>query len=222
MNAPLLWRFVLAHVVADFPLQPDALIQAKRKFAGVVFHAALFGIALAMVMGRYLEVTAVVFAVVGLTVFHGLVDWAKSLITKKLGRESIYYFLGDQALHLASLFVVAYLLRFRVIMPVPAYPPLAIGIVAVWAVPIIVELARSEFAGEELEPHSALGAKRGKLGMLERAGFFAAGLGFGWFLFCLLVAVPRIIGWLKGKKVRLIPVSWALAFGLGLAARFTI
>ncbi len=222
MNSALLWRLLLAHVVADFPLQPDALIAAKRKAGGLVLHTGIFAIAAAIATKDYLDASPIITALAAITVIHGLTDWGKVTIVKLLKRDSLWLFLGDQAIHTGSIIIIAYILRFRTVEPVQIYPPLTIGIIAIWTVPIIIELMRSELSKKYLEPYSKLGKTFGKLGMLERAGLFIAGFQTGWFLLCCIITIPRIIGWFKGKKVGLVPISWALAIALGLIGRIIV
>ncbi len=223
MNASLFWRLLLAHVIADFPLQPDYLIAAKRKAGGLIIHAALFGVAAVIVcrqyLGRYYELPI---ALAGLTLFHGLLDWAKSAVTKKMGKDTLSLFIADQMLHIGSLLLVAWILRFRPVVFAPAYLPITLGVLAVWTVPIVLKLGIAEFSGRSIKPHTAMGASKNKLGMLERLGLFVAGLAQGWFFFAALVIIPRIVYWAKGNKTGTTPIGWVLAFGIGILASVII
>jgi hypothetical protein len=223
VNASLLWRLLLAHVIADFPLQPDYLIAAKRKAGGLIIHAVLFGLTATVMcrqyIGRFYELPMVL---AGLTVFHGLLDWGKSALTRKIGRDTLSLFLADQMLHISSLIFAAYLLRFRPMIYEPANLPIALGVLAVWAVPIFVNLGHAEFTGVDVLPNTGMGASKNKLGMLERLGLFVAGVAQGWFLLAGLMIVPRIVFWAKGNKPGHTPINWALALGLGLIASVTM
>ena len=223
MNGPLLWRLLLAHFAADFALQPDALIIAKRRVWGVAIHAAIVWVALAITLRDYIGSRTILIAMGALTIFHFAVDVGKTQLQKRAGRESLWLFLGDQGLHIASMFLIAYLLRFRVIRIMPAALPLTLAIVAIWGGPILFELIRAEATGRHLAAGATLGARRGRLlSLVEGSVLFAIGLQFGWFLFGLVVLVPRIVGWFKGRAVGIVPYCWGFAFGLGLVARFII
>ncbi len=222
MNSPLFWRILLAHVAADFALQPDALILAKRKVWGVAIHAGIFGAAMAVTLREYLGSRTVLFVIVGLTAFHFAVDCGKSYIQRLSGRESFFVFLGDQALHIGSIVLVSVLLRFRVITVQPAFLPLSLAIIAVWGGSIIFETIKAEVTGEYLRPFTGLGSGRGKLAMVENAVLFAIGLQFGWFLLGLIFLIPRAVGWFRGKELGVVPFCWALAFSLGLISRFVV
>ena len=221
MNFPLLWRLVLAHVAADFPLQPDALIRAKRRGWGIPLHAAIFGVAAAMTLGEFAGKRIVIYSLVALTLYHGLVDWGKMELQKKLGRDSVWLFLGDQALHLASLAAVAFVFRLYRVAPAPAYLPLTLAIVAVWAVPIFVELVREELAKPGKFSRRPLGDRISKLGMVECTFLFGGTFQGGWFYLAFLILIPRLVLVLNGKKVGPQPVNWMLAVALGFTARLT-
>jgi hypothetical protein len=213
---------MLAHVAADFAFQPDALIIAKRKVWGIAIHVGIFAAAMTVTLRDYLESRTVVIAVCSLVLFHFGVDLAKSHLQKKIGRESLWLFTGDQMLHIASLLVVSHILRFRVIDYMPAYGPLALAIVAVWGGPVIFEIVKAEVTGSYLKPNVILGQKRGYLSLMEGGVLFTIGLQFGWFIFGLLILVPRIVGWFKGREIGIAPYCWGFAFVLGLIARFIL
>lgn len=222
MNSPLFWRIFLAHVAADFALQPDALILAKRKVWGIAVHAGIFGATMAVTLRDYLDSQTILIAIVALCVFHFAVDLAKGRLQSFMNRDSLWVFLGDQTLHLGSIFLVSYLLRFRVIQEQPAFLPLSLAIIAVWGGAIVFETFRAEIRGKHLGPFSALGSRQGHLAMVENAALFAIGLQFGWFILGLLILLPRIAGWFNGKKLGIVPYCWILAFSLGLVSRAVV
>lgn len=209
-------------MAADFALQPDALIKAKRKVWGIVIHACIFALAMAITMRDYLDSRSILIALLSLAVFHFAVDLGKKKLQQLMGRESLWLLLGDQALHVASVLLVSYIFRFRVITDQSAFAPLSLAIIAVWAGVIIFETAKAEITGSYLKPFSTLGSQRGNLTLVESGVLFAIGLQTGWFLLGLLVLIPRIVGWFKGKKVGVIPYCWAFAFILGIISRFMV
>jgi len=219
MNASLLWRLLLAHVVADFPLQPDALIAAKRKPVGLIIHAAFFCVSATMLTWPYIgKYYGLPLAIVGLTIFHGLVDWGKSAITKRYDRDTMSLFIADQLLHVISLFLVAYIFRFRPMRFISLYRPLTLGILAIWATPIVVNLGKSELTGKIILSDVSIGASHDKMGMLERLGLFTAGVAQGWFFLAALIIIPRVVYWFRGKEIGTTPILWTIALGLGFVA----
>ncbi|RGP37872.1 DUF3307 domain-containing protein [Pseudotabrizicola alkalilacus] len=105
--AETLALLLLAHVLADFVLQPDRMAQAK---AGghpgwMLAHIGIVGGITALVLGVQTPQAAAVVA--GLTGVHLLVDAAKVAIGARL--SAITAFLADQAAHLLTLLMVAML-----------------------------------------------------------------------------------------------------------------
>lgn len=99
----------LAHLAADFLLQPNWLVQWKEKrVAGVVMHAAIHGlIMLIMLLPLRLDVFVTV-AIVAL--LHGLIDQAKIAYQKK-HKSFGEAFLLDQFAHLVVLVAAIFLMR---------------------------------------------------------------------------------------------------------------
>lgn len=101
----MIWNLVLAHLLADFPLQPMWLVRSKERTWGLVVHAAVhFLTTLLMVGAARVTVWPQVLA---LAVFHFTVDVVKYRlgITRPL-MVAISYFV-DQAVHISSLVVIA-------------------------------------------------------------------------------------------------------------------
>lgn len=100
MQETLLSLFA-AHLVADFLLQPDALIRNKKRPAFFAAHIALVAATAALFLGgMHLRLLA------ALAVSHALADAIKTYACK----DTLRAFLLDQIFHLA--FIVALALRF--------------------------------------------------------------------------------------------------------------
>jgi hypothetical protein len=95
---------VLAHLVADFMLQPYALVQLKRKPVGMAIHtgvhAALTAIVAIPLLPRWW------FGLLVLVVSHYLIDRTKIEAGSADGPASLGAFLLDQAAHLGVLALV--------------------------------------------------------------------------------------------------------------------
>lgn len=185
-------------------------------------HAGIFGLASVIALGKYVNQRPIWIAVVSLTVFHGIVDYSKCTVTRKMGKEKLWLFLLDQLIHVLSIAVVAYIFRLRAVEPTPGYGPVSFAVIAVWALPIVVVLAGSDLCKSKFDSITAMAASRSKLGMIERAGLFMAFFAMGWFWFGAVVIIPRIVGWIRGKKIGITPVMWLLSIGLGLLAKLMI
>lgn len=94
---------LLAHVLADFVLQSDAMVAGKDRLRTGAAHVAIvFLVTLAAVAGPSVTALAAALAV---TVAHGVIDRIK-----RLYGDDLAAFLIDQAAHLAVLGAVAALL----------------------------------------------------------------------------------------------------------------
>lgn len=99
----------LAHLVADFLLQPKWLVVWKEKNRrGVVIHALLHALVMVVVMvPRRLDVIALIVAI---ALTHGLIDSIKIRYQKNVGNfEGL--FLADQLAHLAVLVGASWLVN---------------------------------------------------------------------------------------------------------------
>lgn len=102
-----LW-FLLLHVVADFYLQTDELAKKKRESdAGWLIHGLIYGAVMLISLVVFPQLS-MVFTVVALTSLHALIDRLKPVLEKRLARSA---FLADQALHLTTLLLGAWLIR---------------------------------------------------------------------------------------------------------------
>ncbi len=106
---------LLAHLLADFPLQSDAIALGKKshKFA-YVKHGAIHLITLLVLLQLFTDVslwtTRTLLLVLLYVVLHIAIDTAKNwLVNRRTGRDSIMFFLIDQALHVAAVMALAWL-----------------------------------------------------------------------------------------------------------------
>lgn len=98
-------KLLLAHLLADFLLQPNSWIidkeNKKLKSKFLYFHVLLHGTLAATLVG---EIAFIPFAV-GLALIHGSIDCLKLYFQKKKTKR--IWFLSDQLMHLVSLIVIA-------------------------------------------------------------------------------------------------------------------
>lgn len=104
----------LAHLVADFLLQPKWLVDFKQKDRrGIVLHSGIhLLVMIAFLAPRRLEVFAIVIAV---ALFHGLIDSIKIRFQKNKKSFDLF-FLADQLAHLAVIVGASFLLP-----PIPVF-----------------------------------------------------------------------------------------------------
>lgn len=101
-------RLLLAHFVADFPLQVTRIYEAKtRSLRGQVLHAAMHGAMFTIFLFPFLRWPITWFLICILSLAHFPVDWLKVSITKRWPNlDNVYTFLMDQALHILTLALV--------------------------------------------------------------------------------------------------------------------
>lgn len=98
---------ILAHLIADFLLQPIKLVRWKMKSVkGIIVHTGIHAIISMILLIPYLNAkTALI--IIGLGICHGLIDRVKinaSLKSDKLAR----YFIIDQILHLITILAAGF------------------------------------------------------------------------------------------------------------------
>lgn len=218
---------MLAHLIADFVLQPYELVELKRRPVGLVIHSAIHAAITAVLVAPFLPAWPMVIAV--LAVVHYLIDRWKVAASPSRGPASLVFFLGDQFLHLAvlGLAVTAGGLSLRQDV---TYRSLALTGMLYYAVPYIA----ATFAGAILlyQVAAAFGTRgdpvQWLLPGLRVEGLVARGLALSLVLFAapalwVLGAVPFVV---RAVADRQQPGPWleaatgyGLALGLGLLFR---
>ncbi len=124
---------ISAHFIADFLLQPDGLVQLKKRPPYLFFHGAVHALTAYLALQNWLawQVPLIVFLV------HISIDYIKQ--AKTGGDESAKVFLIDQAAHIASLIILVLILQnfslnldfagqgYEVIITIAAFSVVVIG-----------------------------------------------------------------------------------------------
>ncbi|HEY4666744.1 MAG TPA: DUF3307 domain-containing protein [Anaerolineales bacterium] len=189
----MFWQLLLAHFLADFPLQPMWLVRSKRFFWGLAVHGTVHFLTLLLVVGSARRVIWP--QLLGLALIHFAIDGLKySLGTRRPSWVTAPYFI-DQGVHFLSVLLVArWIESLGPELPLAITPALAIiasAYVVVTHVWFVTEktLAHAE-TGYRSEVENSLWPR-----MLARAAFLSG-------LLVLLVgrAVPLLA---LGTTVRL-------------------
>jgi hypothetical protein len=101
--------FLVAHLVADFVLQPYWLIQRKRRWSGLLIHGGIVlacMLALAWIAPGWLALWP---AMLAITAIHIASDWWKVHHGDALFPHPIHGFLVDQCIHLMTIIGVLYM-----------------------------------------------------------------------------------------------------------------
>ena len=102
----LFLRLILAHFLADFPLQPDLIYKFKlRSFWGQALHAAIFTICSIVLCWPFLRIKALWILIAFLGTSHLLIDYLK-IRYFNTEKYRVRTFLADQTLHVAAIGVI--------------------------------------------------------------------------------------------------------------------
>jgi Protein of unknown function (DUF3307) len=99
----MFYLFLLAHLVADFILQPYWLVVRKRRWDGLLLHGAIvLTCMLALPLADYAALTLWP-AMLGITAVHVVADWWKVRFGGRIPGPPIGPFMLDQAIHVTTL-----------------------------------------------------------------------------------------------------------------------
>ncbi len=168
------WLYLfLAHLIADFMLQPYELVRLKRRPVGLTIHSLIHALIMILLAAPVLPRSGVIIPVV--IVAHYFVDRLKVVYGPERGFLSLVAFLSDQAVHmliLAGAVLAAGLPLNRLVF----YRSAALTGILYYAVPYVA----ATFAGAILlyqftvafetrdDPEELLQPRRRVGGMLER------------------------------------------------------
>jgi hypothetical protein len=101
----MFWHLFLAHLIGDYPLQSDWLVENKRNLWGLSLHVGIHLAVTLLILG---SASAEVWPKVLLLIFvHFLLDLAKSSLLSKWPKHVGLQYVMDQVLHIVSIFLVA-------------------------------------------------------------------------------------------------------------------
>ncbi|MEL7002406.1 MAG: DUF3307 domain-containing protein [Bacteroidota bacterium] len=101
----VLFRLVIAHLLADFVFQTDKIVKGKQK--GIksryfFLHIIIVGVLTYLCLGHWNNW----WAPLSIMLIHGAIDWGKI----KLKTDNTWVYLGDQLLHLLTLIIFWHLI----------------------------------------------------------------------------------------------------------------
>jgi hypothetical protein len=105
----LFYRLLLAHIVADFPLQTNQIFKIKNNTQwGVLFHTLIVLIFSILFTFPYLEDPKVIIILLVIFLSHTLIDKLKLEHSKKTDKAFTRVLLLDQSLHIAVIAVLTF------------------------------------------------------------------------------------------------------------------
>jgi hypothetical protein len=101
----MFWRLLLAHLLADYPLQPARLVGAKQAARGRSLHTFIHFVCSWLMIGwGRLDALPKIAALAGL---HFTLDWAKQVYAQKRPYSGAGPYFADQFVHIISIAGVA-------------------------------------------------------------------------------------------------------------------
>ena len=107
----MFWTILLCHFIADYPLQTDGMVVAKKSLVGLLMHVSIHFIIIIVILSGFLHLsatTAIVLAI-AMSLFHFAIDFWKNLLFKLRPDWVIFSYVQDQILHLLSIMLIALL-----------------------------------------------------------------------------------------------------------------
>lgn len=118
------YLLLLAHVLADFPLQTDTVFRLKQKsMMGVLLHAGIFSAVALIIFFPFLSQAAAWIAILALTLLHIVIDRAKVFLSLRKATDNFIYFAVDQVLHVVTIWIAGDWLGRTIMAAAPSVPP---------------------------------------------------------------------------------------------------
>jgi len=116
----LFYRLLLAHVIADFPLQTKQIFNIKMNTEwGVILHTIIVLIFSILFTFPYLENLKVIAMLLIIFLSHTVIDKLKQKHSKKANTPNLKIFLLDQVLHLSIIAVLTFNFTEKVLLISP-------------------------------------------------------------------------------------------------------
>jgi hypothetical protein len=177
----MFWLMVLAHLIADYPLQPDWMVRAKRRLPGLLLHVGIHFCATALVLG--LVGTDFWLPALALAGFHFVIDLGKNLVNRLRPQWVSGPYLIDQVFHYISMWIVYRWMPANPVIQTPPVAYLAIAYLCITYVSFVTEriLAHARPAYREL-------VDRTRWRRILTRALILSGLLLSWSLFANLFA----------------------------------
>jgi len=105
----LFYRLLLAHIIADFPMQTKQIFKVKTNTEwGVLIHTLIVLIFSILFAFPYLEDPKVIIILLVIFLSHTVIDKLKMEYSKKTKNQSIRILLLDQALHISIIAILTF------------------------------------------------------------------------------------------------------------------
>ncbi len=116
----LFYRLLLAHVIADFPLQTKQIFNVKMNTEwGVMLHTFIVLIFSILFTFPYLENLKVIAVLLIIFISHTIIDKLKLKYSKRTSTPSLKIFLIDQVLHISIIAILTFSFTEKVLLTFP-------------------------------------------------------------------------------------------------------
>jgi hypothetical protein len=104
------WPLILAHFIADYPLQTDKMVEAKKKIPGLTFHVFVHFLTILIIFFVILRLSwqSLWVSAILLTLLHFSVDMGKNYVSKHKPEWVIWPYILDQVCHILTILLVAF------------------------------------------------------------------------------------------------------------------
>ena len=228
----IFWLLLLAHLLADFPLQTYAIFSQKKSSKwGVMPHIIVYAATNISIFLPFLKNIYFLVGIFFLIVIHGLIDRVKLILTRPARKDTTLAFFLDQAIHVIILVFVYQWLKNHFpdneltkwwLYQNPQYIAIFCGlIISVFSGTIIIhyvvlDVERFRYKNPSLTIPFPKGIDKYS-GYLER--FIATStflLGGGFVIASFLIFLPRaMVDW-KHKEKRIIFIETLLGCGISI------
>ncbi len=101
----MLYQLILAHFIADYPLQPNRLVQAKQSLSGLALHVSIHFMVMMIISGKAMMVVWPYLLL--LTLIHFGIDFGKVKLSQYKPTWVTIPYLVDQLFHLLSILQIS-------------------------------------------------------------------------------------------------------------------
>jgi len=107
----IFWILILCHLIADYPLQSDAMVNAKRRFSGLLMHVSIHFLTIIVLFCGLLnyDISTGFSLALAISFFHLGIDHWKNILSNLRPEWSIFTYIQDQILHILSIILVTVL-----------------------------------------------------------------------------------------------------------------
>ncbi len=107
----MFWLLLLCHFLADYPLQTDGMVCAKKRFAGLFMHVFVHFVTMLTLLRviAELEIKCSLILALSVSILHFGIDHWKNVLSGLRPAWVIFSYIQDQVLHLISIVLVCFI-----------------------------------------------------------------------------------------------------------------